>query len=1040
MWERTALWRRLVAATSPEDPLRAEVARAMPAIETLLAQGGTAPRQFTLHDAEHSRRVAERMSQIVPAATWELLSPNELALLLLGAYLHDIGMTPAYGRVAAYHALLVDGHDGVLDAGEREAFQGWLDRTRPGVEIATGPRAVSTAELRRIDELVAHWVREQHVTWSEDWIRAQLHFEVPGHPAFDEDLIVLCRSHHDGLDVLRTDRFDPRFVDGATVHLRYLAAVLRVADVLEVDPGRTPPIVFRHRAVDGESAAHWHKDQELTIAVEDGERVSAEASPTSATLHRAIEETVDQIERELRLVQSLAGECPFESAPPRRQRLPHTWRIEPLVYRRVRPKDDAYVYVEGGFRPNTDKLLELLGGSALYGSPLHAVRELLQNAFDAVRERIGWQRLAHADAPALLAALEERHEVALELTADVHGALWLVCSDTGAGMTKEIVTERVLVSGSGPSAELLQLRRDLRARGLPFERTGRFGVGVLSYFMLGERVVIETRRCPEARSREGTGWSFSTEGVGSFGELRRLEREEPGTRVAIRLDALGGSLRDVWETIATYVKQAVVRVPCMLRLAVPALGIERRVPAGWVDDREALVVALLQEWRPGGSALARPRVRRQLRWLELDQELPHGLGRFHALLPYYTTPRGLVLMPLDLEARGTLRRGVIVHAQDAAPSWTESSDSWHGMRIDPDGHQEAREPSFVTIDWRSDAAGELSVARTSLDYTAAAKRARAIVEGRVGEALARLVAQHRDSAFTPANVRVLPEQTPFADDYDDTAWVVYDPADAGRPRPRRRWKRLDGPLLQRIDHDMWSRPVKVLIGGKPVTCLAPLTSRRSLEWGDRHWPPDRLVIDRRLQRLALLWNGPRRSARTFDGFDPALELPPQLAHVASVIDAGRHAFNAGHPLVRAVNAREGVWRAQRAQRDVAQLDRTAMLSSPATAAAWLLWFVHAVRDGEIDFFGPGFDDDDLWSRLCADEPELVAQAWGLAWSEHDGEPAPLVTLDLDGIEPNLFVAHTFSPEGMLWEDVVPYRLVSEQCAGASDEWLVTEQP
>jgi HSP90 family molecular chaperone len=38
-------------------------------------------------------------------------------------------------------------------------------------------------------------------------------------------------------------------------------------------------------------------------------------------------------------------------------------------------------------------LLQLLSGTALYGDPLIAVRELVQNAFDAVREKIACGRL-----------------------------------------------------------------------------------------------------------------------------------------------------------------------------------------------------------------------------------------------------------------------------------------------------------------------------------------------------------------------------------------------------------------------------------------------------------------------------------------------------------------------------------------------------------------------------------------------------------------------------------------------------------------------
>jgi len=70
-----------------------------PDIERVLSSAGTSPLDFTLHDAEHSFRVAEWMAKIVPGDVLEKLSGYELALLLLSAYLHDIGMTPEQARV-----------------------------------------------------------------------------------------------------------------------------------------------------------------------------------------------------------------------------------------------------------------------------------------------------------------------------------------------------------------------------------------------------------------------------------------------------------------------------------------------------------------------------------------------------------------------------------------------------------------------------------------------------------------------------------------------------------------------------------------------------------------------------------------------------------------------------------------------------------------------------------------------------------------------------------------------------------------------------
>ncbi len=48
--------------------------------------------QYTQHNLEHSRNVAEHMARIVPGATLAQLNALELSLLLLAALLHDVGM------------------------------------------------------------------------------------------------------------------------------------------------------------------------------------------------------------------------------------------------------------------------------------------------------------------------------------------------------------------------------------------------------------------------------------------------------------------------------------------------------------------------------------------------------------------------------------------------------------------------------------------------------------------------------------------------------------------------------------------------------------------------------------------------------------------------------------------------------------------------------------------------------------------------------------------------------------------------------------
>src|SRR3712207_2817701 len=103
-WKDTVLYREIQNrdrhAQEPEaEDLKAILTIAMPTIERILRSANTSPTDFTLHDDQHAFRVAQSMAQLIAPETLSALNAYELALLLLSAYLHDIGMTPAQRRV-----------------------------------------------------------------------------------------------------------------------------------------------------------------------------------------------------------------------------------------------------------------------------------------------------------------------------------------------------------------------------------------------------------------------------------------------------------------------------------------------------------------------------------------------------------------------------------------------------------------------------------------------------------------------------------------------------------------------------------------------------------------------------------------------------------------------------------------------------------------------------------------------------------------------------------------------------------------------------
>ena len=227
----------------------------------------------------------------------------------------------------------------------------------------------------------------------------------------------------------------------------------------------------------------------------------------------------------------------------------------------------------GTFRPNTDALLRLVVGEAFHGTPLAAVRELLQNAFDAVREKIARQRLLlpphkNPGDPKWETHFGEIEQVTLSLVERKSGR-YLICEDTGTGLTQEIFTKQLLSPGQGPGQSQKELENQCRALGFTLGCNLRRGIGCLSYFMLAEEVTIESIRDPLCGDDHPGTLRLRATGLGDFDKLPSLPMEIPensGTSVTWKLSGKTTTpgLPTFEEQLSDYLTKTVVRVPCYL--------------------------------------------------------------------------------------------------------------------------------------------------------------------------------------------------------------------------------------------------------------------------------------------------------------------------------------------------------------------------------------------------------------------------------------------------------------------------------------------
>lgn len=623
--------------------------------QTVLKSVSTSPIDFTLHDHDHSFRVAERIFDLIPV---ELsLGTYELSLLLLSAYMHDIGMSPARSIVRSYHEYLLTAQMGDLTSQKIREFQQWLDANYNGITAPVDPDALTPASLRTAEEIVSYYSRHKHNDWSEEWIRATLP-ELPSslYANWVDDVVTLCRSHHEGLSSLRSDRFDAKLVGSPsqTVNLRYLAALLRLADILEFDPERTPSIILERRDIAPNSRIYWQRDHEIAFHLNAKSRsILLTARTPSAFVHKAVLDVALSVNHELAICAALEHGGLFKVGRiPSDDREHYHWGWPSQLATDISEKDNSFVYIEGAFRPDSKRVLDLLSGVALYGNPLVAVRELLQNAVDAVKEQIAYERLTDDEPGAFdfSPKWSQVHRIRLSLEEDTDG-IWLRCDDDGVGMTKDIIENHLLVSGSAARVSTRTLERETAERGFTIGRTGQFGVGTLSYFMIADRLELTTRYNTLAGDNDHTAWRFTTEGLGSFGELTPASRSASGTevRLRLRLEAFD-SKESIFSQIAAYISDVVSFLPCRLDFR-DNIGSERalELSAGWSVEADRLAHNCLpfdqnNELNLGlraAQADANEDARDRLRWLGPEELIFEPLAaRIRVWLPYFALSGG----------------------------------------------------------------------------------------------------------------------------------------------------------------------------------------------------------------------------------------------------------------------------------------------------------------------------------------------------------------------------------------------------------------
>jgi hypothetical protein len=488
--------------------------------------------EFTLHDDTHIFNMLTIMEKIIPVSNFEKLSTPDLLMLILSVFLHDIGMAPEEKYILTWKNQLSDTeyNDELLK--EKEVFQRFrmtYTHQLADIERLKAEDQHSKAQLLE-DFIITEYIRTTHSTRARKiianyWDRKIIYQDTD----LTEDLASICFSHNENYTYLLNMETFKICGQDTYLCLPFVATMLRLADIIDFDPKRTPPVLFSHLAVKNPvSLTEWKKHQSINAWTISSKKLVFSAQCEHPAIEAAILSFCDQIDEELRngtvVLSNLSDEgLDIDMTVYKIPLPPRIDRRKIQAKRDITTGNSIYRYHDTKFSLNKKQIIDLLMGTKLYGRPEVALRELLQNSIDACLLR---QKLSESwnieYTPKIKVSLYTKNNID-----------YLQVSDNGVGMNQHIIDKYYTNVGCSyySSREFNELITSFKSSFTPISK---FGIGILSCFMVCDSMEVTTRRIIE-RFECDDALHISIEGYESLFVISDSVKKEPGTDTILTL-------------------------------------------------------------------------------------------------------------------------------------------------------------------------------------------------------------------------------------------------------------------------------------------------------------------------------------------------------------------------------------------------------------------------------------------------------------------------------------------------------------------------
>lgn len=470
---------------------------------------------YSLHDESHSITIINNIIRILGRDAIDKLSTIDLWLILESSYYHDIGMVVSAQK-------LVDALDSkefitffinLLENPQHGLYEFAKDFKIEDNKIIYANTSLSLKQHDGIKFILAEYFRQEHSTRSEVIIlnpNDEFHLSSPRNAMPErifKTLGKICSSHTKSFNDVMQLSFCEVGIDTEDMHPRFIACLLRIGDLLDLDNDRFSDVMLSTLSkIPIDTLTHKSKHMSIESFRADKNEISIFAKCKDYDVAEVTQHWFDYINSEITNQMSN-----WNNIVPSKE-IGYLPSIESL-----KVELSPYQYIDGKKKPkfsvDTSKALDLLRGAGIYEKAVQSFREILQNAVDSTLIRV-WEehkqnsQIFNEPFSNEFNQLIKNYPINVSIKnkeVDENFKTWeITIEDTAMGLSSNDLKYLMNAGSSSKNIKKINIIRDMPKWLQP---SGIFGIGFQSIFQLTDKVTLQTKDFFDEQYQEITLYS-----------------------------------------------------------------------------------------------------------------------------------------------------------------------------------------------------------------------------------------------------------------------------------------------------------------------------------------------------------------------------------------------------------------------------------------------------------------------------------------------------------------------------------------------------